>query len=323
MQCPLLALYDADTNRQNGALSFVGRAYDLQPGQAGYDFSRRYAHDGNDISYLFRDDCRAVEGMRIRLWSAQDPIGVEDLVRPVASSPGTWIPIVMRLTNGAPAVASWDYVARYGTGTQSSSRTSSNRIVKRSSIEGSVDGLHWDNLTGGDKVVEENELPTGDNNWISGGTKNRAYGNGGAEQHEYGVRGITAVVQFPAWSLAKTSPNRAFEVLSNCESVSVSGGGKLTADGDDITLRSIVADCSASAGTIDGFTLPADFEIDVKNLSGSSATLPVSFVNCTGLADTTGWTVTGIVNGKKKAMNASVSGSSVRVSLKGMILTFR
>ena len=323
MQCPLLALYDADTNRQNGALSFVGRAYDLQPGQAGYDFSRRYAHDGNDISYLFRDDCRAIEGMRIRLWSAQDPIGSEDFARPVASSPGTWIPIVMRLTNGAPAVASWDYVARYGTGTGSANRSASNRIVKRSSIEGSVDGLHWDNLTGGDKVVEENELPTGDNNWVSGGTKNRAYGNGGAEQHEYGVRGVTSVVaQFPAWDLAKTAPDRAFDVLSNCESVSVSGGS-LIADGDGVELRSIVADCTASAGTIDGFELPADFAIEVENLSGHDATLPVSFVNCTGLADTSGWTVTGMVNGRRREMHASVHGSSVRVSLKGMIVTFR
>lgn len=323
VQCPLLALYDADTNRQNGALSFVGRAYDLQPGQAGYDFSRRYAHDGNDISYLFRDDCRAIEGMRIRLWSAQDPIGSEDFARPVASSPGTWIPIVMRLTNGAPAVASWDYVARYGTGTGSANRSASNRIVKRSSIEGSVDGLHWDNLTGGDKVVEENELPTGDNNWVSGGKNNRAYGNGGAEQHEYGVRGVTTVVaQFPAWDLAKTAPDREFDVLSNCKSVSVSGGS-LIADGEGVVLPSVVADCTASAGTIDGFTLPADFEIEVKNLSGRFATLPVSFVNCDGLADTSGWTVTGMVNGKKRAMRATVRGSSVLVSLNGLILTFR
>ena len=323
VQCPLLALYDADTNRQNGALSFVGRAYDLQPGQAGYDFSRRYAHDGNDISYLFRDDCRAIEGMRIRLWSAQDPIGSEDFARPVASSPGTWIPIVMRLTNGAPAVASWDYVARYGTGTGSANRSASNRIVKRSSIEGSVDGLHWDNLTGGDKVVEENELPTGDNNWVSGGTKNRAYGNGGAEQHEYGVRGVTTVVeQFPAWDLAKTAPDRAFEVLSNCESVSVEGGS-LIADGEGIALRSIVADCAASAGTVDGFTLPNDFEIEVKNLSGHDATLPVSFVNCTGLANAGEWKVTGIVNGRERTMRAFASGSSVRVSLKGFVVDFR
>ena len=261
--------------------------------------------------------------MRIRLWSAQDPMGVEDFARPVASSPGTWIPIVMRLTNGAPAVASWDYVARYGTGTGSAKRSASNCIVKRSSIEGSVDGLHWDNLTGGDKVVEENELPTGDNNWISAGTKNRAYGNGGAEHHEYGVRGVTAVVeQFPAWSLAKTAPDREFEVLSNCESVSVSGGS-LIADGDGVVLPSIVADCTAPAGTIDGFTLPADFEIEVKNLSGRCATLPVSFVNCAGLANTSGWTVSGVVNGKKRAMRAVVSGSSVIVSLNGLVLTFR
>ena len=319
VQCQILALYDANTNRQNGGLSFVGRAYDLQPG---YDFSRRYAADGGgDISYLFRDDCRFIDGMRIRLWSAQDPIGVEDTVRPEASSPGTWIPIVMRLTNGAPAVASWDYVAKYGT--TSDNRVSSNRTVKRSSIEGSVDGLHWDNLTGGDKVVEESELPTGDNNWISGGRNNRAYGNGGAEQHEYGVRGVTTVVaQFPAWDLAKTAPGRAFEVLSNCESVTVAGGS-LIADGEGIALRSIVADCTASAGTIDGFALPNDFEIEVKNLSGHDATLPVSFVNCTGLANAGRWTVTGIVNGKRRVLRAYVYGSSVRVSLKGMMVSFR
>ena len=317
VQCPLLALYDENLNRQNGGLSFVGRAYDLQPGQAGYDFSRRYTVDGGDISWLFRDDCRGVEGMKIYLFSTKDTVGIMDTARPVASSPGTWIPIVMRLTNGAPAVASWDYVARYGT--TYGEKSGSNRIVKQSSIEGSVDGLHWDNLTGGDKVVEENELPTGDNNWISGGTANRAYGNGNGERHLYNV---SNPMQFPAWSLAKTAPDRAFEVLSNCESVSVAGGS-LIADGEGISLRSIVADCTASAGTVDGFTLPNDFEIEVKNLSGHDATLPVSFVNCTGLANARGWTVTGLVNGKKRLMRASVYGSSVKVSLRGMIVSFR
>ena len=314
VQCQILGLYDNNLNRQNGGLSYVGKAYDLQPGEAGCALYRRCLPNatGADIDKMFRDDTRTTEGAYFYAYDTVDA----SLSRPVASSPRTWIPIVMRLTNGAPAVVSWDYVVKCGTG--SSNKSGSNRSVKRSSIEGSVDGLHWDNLTGGDKVVEENELPTGDNNWISAGTKNWAYGNGGAEQHKYGVASPT---QFPAWGLAKTAPDRAFEVLSNCESVSVEGGS-LIADGDGITLRSVVADCTASAGTIDGFTLPSDFEIEVKNLSGHDAILPVSFVNCAGLANTDGWTVTGIVNGKRRVMRASVNGSSVRVSRSGMVIIF-
>ena len=324
VQCSILGLYDSNTNRQNGGLSFVGHAYDLQPGQAGYD-SPRGMDDSNGargIGRLF-EDARKINGDGYGMWMFPYKYAVSsgnadsDFTRPVQNSPGSWIPVVMRLAANANPVTSWDYVIYPGV--TSGDKAASNRGVKISSMEGSVDGLHWDNLTGGDKVVLESELPGNSYCWVAGGRSNRVYVDGNAAIHQYGD---ATKVQFPAWSLAKTAPDRAFEVLSNCESVSVAGGS-LIADGEGIALRSIVADCAASAGTVDGFTLPNDFEIEVKNLSGHDATLPVSFVNCTGLANAGGWKVTGIVNGRERAMCAFVSGSSVRVSLKGFAVSFR
>ena len=326
VQCSIFGLYDASTNRQNGGLAFVGRAYDLQPGQAGYDSPRGYdsSAGARDISRLF-EDARKINGdgygmwmfpYRYQVWSGKD--AEADFMRPVRDSPWSWLPVVMRLPDDANVVTSWDYVIYPGV--TGGDKAASNRGVKISSIEGSVDGLHWDSLTDGDKVVAEAELPGASYCWVAGGRSNRVYHDGNAAKHQYGD---STKVQFPAWSLAKTSPDRAFEVLSNCSSVSVSGGGKLTADGEGITLRSIVADCTASAGTIDGFALAADGEIVVENMSGHDATLPVSFVNCTGLANIGNWGVNGVVNGKERAMRAFVCGSSVRVSLKGFAVSFR
>ena len=325
VQCSIFGLYDASTNRQNGGLAFVGHAYDLQPGQAGYDSPRGYdsSAGARDFSRLF-EDARKINGdgygmwivpYRHQRWSGN--VADVDFMRPVQDNPESWLPVVMRLPDDANVVTSWDYVIYPGV--TGGDKAASNRGVKISSIEGSVDGLHWDSLTDGDKIVTESELPGGSYCWVAGGRSNRVYVDGNAALHQYGD---TTKVQFPAWSLAKTAPDREFEVLSNCESVSVAGGS-LIADGEGIALRSIVADCTASVGTIDGFTLPNDFEIEVENLSGHDATLPVSFVNCTGLANARGWTVTGLVNGKKRMMRASVYGSSVRVSLRGMIVSFR
>ena len=116
----------------------------------------------------------------------------------------------------------------------------------------------------------------------------------------------------------------SFNVLGNCESVSVASGATLERQGDEpVTIRGLSVAVSGF-GTVDGFDFAASGTLAATGtVSGASSfTIPGSFANCTGLDNIAeGWTLS--VNGSQRYAVARVSESGISVSKKGMFITIR
>ena len=186
----------------------------------------------------------------------------------------TWIPFVMRLTNGAPEIVRYDIQTAGGSAT-------TNYWPKIATMEASVDGIHWDlvetNALGA--VVENHEydfsipLTCGSNRWFSDGTE-RVSGQ------------VRPGAGFPIRGRADIPAP-----LQNVRSVSVDAGATLRTY-DDVTISSLKVD-SAGAGTIDGFTFAENgtFDVEAGEDMQRITVLPGSYVNCSGLANVARWSV--------------------------------
>ena len=186
----------------------------------------------------------------------------------------TWIPFVMRLTNGTPEIVRYDVQAAGGSG-------ATNYWPKIATMEASVDGIHWNlvetNALGA--VVENHEydfsipLTCGSNRWFSDGTE-RVSGQ------------VRPGAGFPIRGRADIPAP-----LQNVRSVSVDAGATLRTY-DDVTISSLKVD-SAGAGTIDGFTFAENgtFDVEAGEDLQRITVLPGSYVNCSGLANVARWSV--------------------------------
>ena len=206
--------------------------------------------------------------------------------------PSTWIPIVMHLTNGIGRAASFDAVVPSG---------NTDRNVKSFVLEGSLDGIHWNFLT--NIVLEENI----GGKWLSSGAK---YSGGTSGTHTGG------------WPI-EGGPEDVPPALENVESVSVAAGARLVASGYVAPIKGLTVDVNG-AGVIDGFAFAAGREntLNVVNLPEGGAVLPGTYVNCTGLENLAGWSIS--VGGNPTARyKTTVSGGVLRVTATGMMISFR
>ncbi len=299
VQSHMFALYDKDLVCHTiGLQQVTNAACVLQPGQATFEANRYYTevHNGTyrPMGNIFLDYAGGY-GMYVIPYKA-DRSGA---LRPTRANPDSWMPIVMRMTNNAPEIVGWDYVLAYG-----AAQDGSNRSVCGYSIEGSVDGMHWDDLTG-DIFHPSNTLPTANMKWVSGGTANKAFVTGDAARHKSNGAAFALSDDF---KFTRTRPD-AFSVFENVGAVKVAAGAKLTADGDGIgAISSISVDASGDGtGTIDGFALSGAGILEVENLpriQGETG-LPLVFTNCTGAENISAWTLD--VNG------AGARGHRVRI----------
>lgn len=312
-QCNIFALYDKTMTRINGGLSFVANAMDLAPGQAAFGTTRRceeFTKNGvtRVFSRIFLDEWGDYNGGQVRAYD----LSRQNLLRQTADNPCSWIPVVMRLPDGVDEAVSWDYVCLHG-----KDSIASNVSIVKSAIEASVDGLHWDNLTGGDHVLADEEMPANEYCWYAGKTANVVYLDGNAEHHL-----TSGGKPFDAFPLVKTAPDRAFSVLTSCSGVTISGGASLTADGEGIGLPSLNVDFTAGGGNVSGFTIPDEGYLDVTNLPKSGGDLPLDFAGCSDLRNMAKWTLR--VDGKIKTnKRIEVSGDTVKIVPNGLVLIFR
>ena len=175
--------------------------------------------------------------------------------------PSTWMPIVMHLTNGVGRAASFDVI---------SPSSNTERNPKSFIMEGSLDGIHWDFLT--NVVLEANSS----GKWIFSGTK---YTAGSAKTHAGGA------------PLAG-GPEGIAPALARVESVSVASDARLVAVGAVAPIKGLSVDASG-AGTIDGFAFAGDGDgtLNVENLPDDGATLPGTYLNCTGFDNVADWSL--------------------------------
>ena len=282
-----LGIYDAENKRMNGGLTTYAN-YGSKPegslpaGMAGYGHPNMPAENtSRPLSGLFEGGTGVWTQMGL-------PNG-----EPTLSETSTWVSVIMHLTNTTARAKTFDVAQR---GDDDSYR------YKTFSMEGSLDGIHWDVLT----------------NVTTSATKSRwTFANStvsaaNAETHTGG-------------GLIAGGPEGTANALEGVSAVSVAPGARLVAQGA-ATIPGLVVD-AAGAGTIDGFAFAAkddgnDCTLDVKNLPRSGGVLPGTYENCTGLENVAGWSLK--VGGKETSkMHIVVEGGKIRIVPVGMIMTIR
>ncbi len=338
-----LALYDANGIRQNICLKVnpptpgqslswtdtVCPDYDtsLRPGSFafGKEFFCAYRGDyiNEYVNQIFSDvgntanggiaifDGTTSYGKRLNLLLLKQSSGTYHPV--TRDNPGSWIPFVMRLTNGAPEIVSYDIESYWN---------QTNSWPKIASMEASVDGLNWElvetNAFG--EIVSEHDydfsIPlegtkNSSNKWYSDGTAQVNWDPTAGTTPRPG-KGFPIRGRIPNWQTP----------LQNVRSVHVDENATLRTY-DDVTIRSLKVD-AAGAGTLDGFKFAANGTLDVVTQSGfSSATaLPGGYPNCQGLQNVSSWTLK--INGETSSRyNVAVRDGKIYVIPRGFVILFR
>ena len=206
---------------------------------------------------------------------------------PSLGNPDTWVPVVMRLSNDAGIVQSYDLF--YGDSMQGNYR---GRYPTAFALEGSVDGYAWE------EIARTNDLTNAGFGWLSKTSGGPDRTSGGGIQ----IRGVGT---------------NDCHSLSAVETVSVASGATLKASGE-VWLSCLTVDCAAGAGTIDGFNLSASGELRASNVPKEGCDLPFKFENVQGVSNLAAWKV--VADGKEDVMSLSV-GSDGKVRLRGKGLT--
>lgn len=333
-----LALYDREGRRQNIGLGFArpdpvpaSSVYvpadcdvlGLRPGRFtfGSEFRRDYEvgdYSGDaylkDLDQIFDDignsgpNTGIVTNHGYQLSMGLKKKDVEEWMVPTLGEASTWVPFVMRLTNGAPEIAAYDIQAW-----NKSSQT--NTWPRICTMEASTDGLVWDlvetNASG--QVVSLHDydfsIPLGDKD-----NPNRWYSDGTAQINR------TETGSTPRPGTGFPVRGRAFfSVLENVRSVSVAAGATLSTLDEDVEMPSLRIDANG-AGTLSGFSFATRGHLQVDNMAqGQTVVLPGSYENCRGLENVGNWALT--VNGKRKdSRRIVVKDGKIAIMPSGMIL---
>ena len=312
------ALYDANGVRQNVGFSrhdgnlqvgdyksgtghvVKSAASGLRPGEIGLD------RIGN--VYTWANNNREIQNM----CDASDASLVGSYVRYDGgtalspSAPDSWIKYVMRLTNGTPEIASFDIAGRFGDGDGSGNQY---RQPTMWMMEGSVDGVNWEILTNME--------------WTAAITGKTWYSNGDSCYNTLSGRRWQEGKSFPIRGTPETPVS--FNVLGNCESVSVATGAVLEKQGSTPVTISSLSVSTNGFGRIDGFSFAASGEIKVTGVESlkSAVKIPGEFANVTGLENLSsgGWSV--LVNGSDKYAVTKASASGLTISPRGFVLIYR
>ena len=314
-----LGLYDADGRLQstNIVASAGESAASLEPGQVGYDTARRRARGSVasnplnvDATNMFNSGTAIYTD--VRLYSVD---GSAALV-PTNTNPQSWIPVVVRLPDGANEITSFDWSTVYGY--TSGNKAGFSWTPDQYSLEGSVDGVHWENVNaaGGDFVVNTNDYP--------GLQLDAGFVYSGGKHGRSNLSIDNAKLHSGGCAIRGTSTN-TFDVLNNAGTVRVAPGATLRAAGEGIAaIRSVAADASVSGtGTIEGFSFASDGSLEVANLSGNGEhVLPLECVDCTGFENVQGWTldIDGI---GARGRRARVRNGRLCIVPKGISLSFK
>ena len=313
------ALYDADGVRQNvgltrhdGNLQVKGyssqrghvvksAASGLRPGEIGYDRTGNvYVWSNRDIQNM----CDGTHGdsndyLCYTRYDGGDKLSL--------SNPNSWVKYVMRLTNGAPEIASFDIAARFGT----TDVDNKHYAPVTWTLEGSVDGVNWNVLT--NTSISAGTTIVG-KTWYSDGAS--CYGTLDGRRWQEGK-------SFPIRGTPETPAS--FNVLGNCESVSVAPGAVLEKQGSaPVAISSLVVSTNGF-GRIEGFSFAESGSIKVTGIESLTTALeiPGEFVGAEGLGNLSrrGWRVS--INGKDKYTVVKATSSGLTISPHGFILIYR
>ena len=212
------------------------------------------------------------------------------IYRPVEGGKHTWIKVVMHLTDSAHEVASFDVMPVWGSATK-------RKAVKSYILEGSVDGLHWE------QIATEDDMPVGSASWTWAYANTTTY----TDTHTGGK------------TVDRGSSSRTWHVLEGGNTVSVAPGAKIVADGD-ITLSSIKL-AATGGGAIEGFAFAQSGTIDVTGWNNSHEEIPLNFSNAANLSNVSKWNLK--IGGVASSRRFAVTTTGIRLLARGLRLSFR
>lgn len=218
---------------------------------------------------------------------------------PKLDNPNSWIAIVMHLASGSKEIASYDIC--------SGKLDEIGRWPVKFTLEGSRDGQTWTLLD--DKTDDKTDFATtmaGKTScWYSDGA---AFASG-AVRTGFPINGKDA--SFTPMDLGAL------------RSVAVSTGAKLAANGPGLEISALKFDAAGGSGIFKGFTLAEEGTVEVVNATDAyDQVLPVTFEDCEGTENLSGWTVKS-VNGRRRACDLEWRNGELHLLRRGMMLLVR
>ena len=283
MQMQELALFDENGVRVNKNLAQNTNwtaVADLQPGQVTIEGSKPTMFGKLDELY---------NGVQWKSGAQWNGVVIYSSAWPgfVKSNPASWKTVVERLPTGSVAVASYDL--GYSAGTNS---PSGGYGITAFALEGSINGVDWTPLVDRDDC----EVPGDSFRWLSSpdSDANTHLGMSDGNQVKFfdDHQGI-------AIGVPTSETVGATGTLANAEAIQVAAGATLSASGA-VTVKGLTLDADGN-GTIEGVNFAVSGVLSVEGVEGSGAlSPPVTFVNCSNLANVTNWSVR--INGKPREM---------------------
>lgn len=308
LTCGDFGLYSADGRRQNLNMSYQQVALpNLPAGYVGYGFTAddKFAPNNPtshpcDLSLL----CDGSVATMINFWYKTAPDQAyagtsRNVPHDHPEQETTWLPIITHLSDDALPIARYDYATV----------NNNNTAVYRTKHYASVDGLNWEELEEGDKVVS----PSG--KWELAG---RTVVNGEDLVHTNALGEVDGQ-EIPSIPAAY----RTAGYLTDVASYAVAPGATLKIRGN-AAIGGLTVDPSG-AGTIDGGTFAANGSIDVTGMAKDVKAMTVKFnlVSTSGFGNVANWTLkeNGVPTTK---LSATVNeDGTVTVCRAGLLLLFR
>lgn len=281
-----LALYDAEGNPLEGTLTQSNENYRaIQPGEYGY------WRDGWAEMLKSRPSANALGALFSN--STARGLYMQYPKIPREDDPSTWVPIVVRMPANACPVVRFDLYYAHA----ASTLPHCNRQPTSFKLEGSVDGLVWDELFATNGVA----YGTGAQ-WLSN-----------AEVPFYSPRAGKGFAVAP-------ENGKAVFALGNATGVSVKGGATLRVEGPSLPLVSLTVDCAAGVGTISGVTLAEQGTLVLLNVPRDGF-VPIDFTGVSGWANLRNWSVS--LPGLTKRRLVDVRPDGIRITSPGGLFIIR
>ena len=306
--CGDFGLYAADGSRQNLNLTYQRLAYpNLAPGYIDYGFTAADKFDPQNVAASYPRDldllCDGSIATKISFWYKTAPDTeyagtARNVPHDHPEQETTWLPIVMRLSDDALPVTRYDYATTANANTQ----------VYRTKLYASADGLEWEEMEDGDKVVS----PTG--MWELAG---RTVVNGEDAIH------TNALGEVDGQEIPAIPARYRSGYLTDVASYAVAPGATLKIRGN-AAIGGLTVDPSG-AGTIDGGTFAANGSIDVTGMAKDVKAMTVKFnlVDTSGFGNVANWTLkeNGVPTAK---LSASVNeDGTITIRRAGLLLLVR
>lgn len=304
---PEFGMFDADGNQVAKGLAFSSNYVGLAAGQMALANRNCYNHQNNSTpARLF--DGRIVDdgGWEVACYRNGAWYSL------VASKPNNWVPIMFRLKEGAGIVSSYDIAITHG------AATADGGVSPRTfTLQGSVDGLHWDMLD------DVSDALAGDDPSKNGGMVVPADQGKWCWYWMYaGKKADRGDTQVHAGKPLSGTTDVAYPMLTGVRSVSVSGGATLAVEGDPVEIRSLTVDCRKTGGCISNFTFAAAGTLTVVNADPrENLKLPIDLTHAGNVDELEKWTLS--ASNLPAGVRIKVKGSEVHLHHVGLVLSIR